>query len=142
DLRKSPGFTAVAILTLALGIGANTAIFSVVSGLLLNPLPYPDSERIMQIDEAPAPGAIGGSCGGTFLDWQTNNVHFESLAAIHAMAFTMTGRGDPQIINGLEVTPQYLSLFGLRPSLGRDFRPEDDIPGSNENILILSHRFW
>ncbi len=142
QLRKSPGFTTVAVLTLAIGIGGNTAIFSVVSGLLLNPLPYPDSSRIMQIDESPAPGATGGSCGGTFLDWQTNNVHFESMAAVHTMAFTMTGRGDPQIINGLEVTPQYLSLFGLRPALGRDFRPEDDITGSNENIVILSHRFW
>ncbi len=142
DLRKSPGFAAVAILTLALGIGANTAIFSVVSGLLLNPLPYADSERIMQIDEAPAPGAAGGSCGGTFLDWQNSNVHFESMAAIHAMAFTLTGHGDPRIINGLEVTPGYLSLFGLRPTLGRDFRPEDDVAGANENIVILSHRFW
>lgn len=142
SLRKSPGFTAVAILTLALGIGANTAIFSVVSSLLLNPLPYTDSERIMVIDEAPFPGGTGGSCGGTFLEWQDNNIHFESMAAIHAMSHTMIGRGDPQMINGWEVTPQYLSLFGLRPAFGRDFRPEDDIAGANENIVILSHRFW
>ncbi len=142
DLRKSPGFATVAILTLALGIGATTAIYSVVSALLLNPLPYPDSPRIMQIDEAPRPGARGGSCGGTFLDWQNHNLHFESLAATHAMSRTLTGRGDAQIINGLEVTPQYLSLFGLHPALGRDFRPEDDIAGANDNIIILSHRFW
>ncbi|MCF3648160.1 ABC transporter permease, partial [Synoicihabitans lomoniglobus] len=142
NLRKSPGFTAVAVLTLAIGIGANTAIFSVVSGLLLNPLPYADSDRIMVIDEAPVPGGTGGSCGGTFLEWQENQIHFESMAAIHTMTHTMTGRGDPQMVNGWEVTPQYLSLFGLRTALGRDFRPEDDVAGANEHIVILSHRFW
>lgn len=142
NLRKSPGFTAVAILTLAIGIGANTAIFSVVSGLLLNPLPYADSDRIMVIDEAPAPGATGGSCGGTFLEWQEHQIHFESIAALHGMSHTMTGRGDPQMVNGWEVTPQFLTLFGLRPSLGRDFRAEDDISGANEHIVILSHHFW
>ena len=142
NLRKSPGFTAVVVLTLAIGIGANTAIFSVVSGLLLNPLPYRESERIVQVDESQAPGARAPSSGGTFLQWEENNLHFESIAAQHNMTHTLTGHGEPRMVDGLEVTSQYLSLLGLRPALGRDFRPEEDAAGANEHVVILSHRFW
>lgn len=141
-LRKTPGFTAVAILTLAIGIGGNTAIFSVLSGLLLNPLPYPDSRRLVQVDESPAPGTRGGSCGGTFLEWQAHNQHFDLIAALHPMSHTLTGRGEPRIVSGWEVTPQFLSVLGQRPALGRDFRPEDDAAGGNHRVLILSHAFW
>lgn len=142
QLRKSPGFSAAAILTLALGIGATTAIFSVVSSLLLNPLPYRESARIVEIAESPAPGAFGGSCGGTFLEWQEHNQHFDSIAAYHAASKNLTGRGDPQQIRGWEVTPSFLSVFGLRPALGRDFRPDDDAAGANHHVVIVSHRFW
>ncbi|HUG12043.1 MAG TPA: ABC transporter permease [Opitutaceae bacterium] len=142
QLRKSPGFTAVAVLTLAIGIGGCTAIFSVVSGLLLSPLPYPESARLMQIDEQAAPGALGGSCGGTFLEWQENNEHFDLMAAFHPVSHNLTGRGEPEQIQGWEVTPQFLSLFGLRPVLGRDFLPDDDAAGANHRVIIASDAFW
>lgn len=141
-LRKAPGFTAAAVLTLAIGIGGNTAIFSVVSGLLLNPLPYPDSERIVQINES-ARGDRGGiSGGGTFLEWQEHQQHFEVIAARHQMSHNFVGRGDPELVRGWEVTPDYLSVFGLRPVLGRDFRAEDDAAGADQRVTIVSHRFW
>lgn len=142
QLAKFPGFTAVAVLTLALGIGACTAIFSVVSGLILNPLPYPDSARLMQIDESPAPGVFGGSCGGTFLEWQENKEHFDLMAALHPVSRNLSGRGEPAQIQGWEVTPQFLQLFGLRPVLGRDFRAADDAAVGNRNVVIVSDRFW
>ena len=142
DLRKAPGFTLVATLTLAIGIGGNTAIFSVVSGLLLNPLPYPDSQHIVQVNEAPAPGSTNASCGGTFLEWQEHNEHFELMAAIHQASHNFTGHGDPRIVRGWEVTPQLLTLFGLRPAFGRDFRADDDAAGANHQVVIISHRFW
>lgn len=141
-LRKDPGFAAIAVLTLAIGIGANTAIFSVVSGLLLNPLPYPDSGRIVEVNELPAPGAFGASCGGSFMEWQQNQQHFDLLAARHDMNHNFTGEGDPVLVRGWEVTPQFLGVFGLRPALGRDFRAEDDAPGANARMVIISHRFW
>ncbi len=142
QLRKSPGFSFIAILTLALGIGSTTAIFSVLSGLLLNPLPYRDSSRIVEIAESPAPGAFAGSCGGTFLEWQEHQQHFEFVAASHAITKNLTGHGDPRIVQVWEVTPQFLSVFGLRPAQGRDFRPEDDVAGANHHLAIVSHRFW
>jgi putative ABC transport system permease protein len=142
QLRKSPGFTAVAVLSLAIGIGGCTAIFSVVSGLLLSPLPYPESARLMQIDELAAPGNFGGSCGGTFLEWQENNEHFELMAAFHPVGHILTGRGEPEQVQGWEVTSQFLSLFGLRPVLGRDFRPDDDAAGANHRVIIATDHFW
>ncbi|MDQ8205393.1 ABC transporter permease [Pelagicoccus sp. SDUM812003] len=142
NLRKSPGFAFVAIFTLAIGIGGNTAIFSVLNGLLLNPLPYPDSQRIVQVNESPGPNAFGAAGGGSFLLWERQNEHFDKIAGSHTMSHNFSGRGDPEVVRGLEVTPQYLSVFGLRPQLGRDFRPEDDQAGSNEHVTIISHRFW
>lgn len=142
QLIKAPGFTAVAVLTLAIGVGGCTAIFSVVSGLILNPLPYPESSRLMEIDESPAPGALGGSCGGTFLEWQENNQHFDLMAAFHPVSRNLSGRGEPAQIQGWEVTPQFLQLFGLRPVLGRDFSPENDSAVGNRNVVIVSDRFW
>ncbi|HWA87463.1 MAG TPA: ABC transporter permease [Opitutus sp.] len=142
QLVKAPGFTSVAVLTLAIGIGGCTAIFSVLSGLLLNPLPYPDSSRLMEIDESPQPGSYNASCGGTFLEWQENNEHFDLIAAYHAVTHNLSGRGEPTQVPGWEVTPQFLQLFGLRPALGRDFRPEDDSAGGNHNVVIVSDHFW
>lgn len=142
NLRKSPGFTLVAVFTLAIGIGGNTAIFSVVSGLLLNPLPYEDSERLVQINEEPRPGVYWRSSGGTFLEWQENNEHFEVMAIRRDISRSLSGYGDPRVIHGWEVTPEFLTVLGLRPLLGRDFREEDDQAGGNHDVVILSHRFW
>ena len=141
QLRKSPGFTAVAVLTLAIGIGGNTAIFSVVSALLLNPLPYPDSERIVIVNEAP-PGGLNGSCGGTFLEWYDHNEHFEKLAALHPINKNLTGRGDPIQVQGWEVTAEYLEVYGIQPAMGRGFTSADDAPGGNHSVAVITHEFW
>lgn len=141
SLRKSPGFTLVAVVTLAIGIGGNTAIFSVVSGLLLNPLPYAESDRLVEINEMPQPGRFYPGSGGTFLEWQENQQHFELMAGRHPASRNFSGYGDPRVIQGWEVTPQFLAVLGLRPALGRDFRPEDDQAGANHNVVIISHQF-
>jgi predicted permease len=141
QLLKSPGFTLVAVLTLAIGIGANTAIFSVVNAMLLNPLPYPQADRIVQVDEAP-PGGTNGSSGGVFLDWYSNNQHFDKLAAAHALKKNASGFGEPLQVSGLEVTDEYLQVFGIQPALGRDFGPADDAAGGNHLVAIITHEFW
>jgi hypothetical protein len=141
QLGKSPGFTIVAVLTLAFGIGANTAIFSVVNAMLLNPLPYPSANRIVQVDEAP-PGGTNGSCGGVFLDWYDNNQHFDKLAATHAVKKNATGLGDPIQVTGLEVTDEYLQVLGIKPAHGRDFLPADDAASGAANVAIVTHEFW
>lgn len=142
SLRKSPGFTLVAVVTLAIGIGGNTAIFSVVSGLLLNPLPYAESDRLVEINEMPQPSRFYPGSGGTFLEWQENQQHFELMAGRHPASHSFSGYGDPRVIHGWEVTPQFLALLGLRPVLGRDFRPEDDEAGGNHRVVIISNHFW
>ncbi len=141
QLAKSPGFTAVAVLTLAIGIGANTAIFSVVNALLLNPLPYPAADRLAVINEAP-PGGLGGSCGGTFLEWYENNQHFDKLAAIHPVSKIITGLGEPLHLSGWEATAELLQVYRIKPAHGRDFLPADDAAGGNHNVAIISHEFW
>jgi putative ABC transport system permease protein len=141
QLMKSPGFTIVAVATLAIGIGANTAIFSVVNAMLLNPLPYPEANRLVVVNEAP-PGNRNGSCGGTFLDWYRNNQHFEQLAAFHPVNKIATGLGEPLQLTGWEVTAEFLQVYRITPALGRDFRPGDDAAGGNHHVAILTHECW
>jgi putative ABC transport system permease protein len=141
QFAKSPGFAITAILTLAIGIGANTAIFSVVNAMLLNPLPYPAADRIVQVDEAP-PGGTNGSSGGVFLDWYDNNQHFDKLAAAHPVKKNATGLGDPIQVTGWEVTDEFLAVLGIQTALGRDFVPADDAAGGNHNVAIVTHEFW
>ena len=142
QLVKTPGFAAVAILTLALGIGANTAIFSVVQAVLLSPLPYPESGRIVQLYHAPTPGARNAADGGTFLDWQQHARSLESIAALHNVAFNLSGVAEPAQISGYAVTADYLRVFRLRPKLGRDFTAEEDAAGGDNFVAILSHESW
>ncbi len=143
DLRRSPGFALVAVLTLAIGIGANTAIFSVVSGLLLNPLPYRDSDRLVEVNESPAPGARAVSSGGTFLQWEENNIHFESIAAQpqhvphfdgnrRARAWSMVSRSRRSIFRCWDCGRRSAGISG----------PRRIAAGANEHVVILSHRFW
>ena len=142
QLRQSPGFAAVAIVTLALGIGANTAIFSVIEHLLLSPLPFPESGRIVQIFHAPTPGSRNSADGGTFLDWQQYAKSLESIAAVHATTFNLTGVAEPAQISGYGVTADYLRVFRLQPRLGRDFTVEEDSAGGDNFVIILSHEMW
>ncbi len=142
QLLKSPGFTAVAILTLALGIGGNTAIFSVVNAVLLQPLPYPDSARLVMINEAPRPGGSASADGGLSLDWESQTTRLESGAAFHNMDHNLTGDGDPVRISGAEVSARYLDVLRIKPFLGRGFIEADDAPGGNRYVVVLSHEFW
>ena len=139
-LRKSPGFTLAAIFTLALGIGANTAIFSLVNAVLLRPLPYRDPARmtiVWQKDDRGTPDNVGYA---TYLDWKKQNRSFEQLA-LYSSWQPILQVGDPEQLNGLRVTSNYFRALGVVPELGRDFTPEEDHPGA-EKVVILSHALW
>src|SRR5499426_1608487 len=141
-LRKSPGFTAVAALTLALGIGANTAIFSVVNAVLLRPLPYKDEDRLVWLWETRLPEVPGTNPSpANFLDWQKQNKVFEQLEAMNVRDFNLIGGANPERIRGMVITHGFLSLLGVRPQIGRDFFPDEDQPG-HSNVAILSHELW
>lgn len=142
QLLKSPGFTAVAILTLALGIGANTAIFSVVNAVLLQPLPYPESNRLVQVAEVRTGGGFGPGDGGLFLDWESQTTQLESIAAFHNIDRNLTGDGEPLRVSGGEVSTHYLDVLRIKPILGRSFIEADDAPGGNRYVVLLSHEFW
>lgn len=142
QLRKTPGFTVLAVLTLALGVGANTAIFSFFNALLLAPLPYPDADRVVQVSIAPDTGGRAPVSGGVFLDWQDRATQFEALALTHTADSNFTGAGQPQRVSGLAVSAEYLKVFGVVPARGRDFLPAEDAPGGNRHVVIVSHEFW
>ena len=143
QLRKSPGFTAVAVLTLALGLGANSAIFSVIDAVLLRPLPFHAPSRLV-IVKPTEPGRrddIGVSYP-TFLDWRAQNHVFEGLAVFRQDDFTLTGRGEPAHLTGAVVSANLFSMLGVPPAIGRDFTPEEDKPAATGRPIILSHSLW
>ncbi len=126
-LLKMPGFSIVALLVLALGIGANTAIFSVVNSVVLRPLPYPNSGRLALIWETDLKDGIKreGPSGPNFLDWQEQSQSFEEMALLEVGTGTITGEGEPEQITGLRVTTNFLSMLGARTVLGRSFTPAE-----------------
>lgn len=142
-LVKNPGFTAVAVIALALGIGANSAIFSVVNTVLLRPLPYQDPERLVMIWEKGAADVfpINSVSAANFLDWRDQNQVFEGMAIINHASFNLTGVGEPERINGRRVSANLFRLLGVEPQLGRAFLPEEDAPGAGQ-VVILSHGLW
>lgn len=142
-LRKSPGFAAVAILTLALGIGANTAIFSVVYAVLLKPLPYRQPDQLFNIFQAqPAEGIpIDGWSYPNFEELRNQNHTFGEMAGTQHHQLTLTGRGEPTVVNTSVVTPDLFSVFGEKPILGRPFFSEDNKPGAPP-VVILSENLW
>jgi len=142
-LLKRPGFTAIALITLALGIGANTAIFSVVNAVLLRPLPFQDPERLVIVWEdatfagfprnTPAPA--------NYVDWKNQNQSFTDMAASHETSFNLTGDGEPERVSAYAVNANLFPLFGVQPLIGRGFLPEEDRPGSNR-VAVLSYSLW
>ena len=141
-LLKNPGFTSIAVITLALGIGANASIFSVVNAVLLRPLPFKEPERLIMIRETKIPQFPEFSVSpGNFLDWKRRNTVFERLVAISSPSFNLIGTGDPEQISGMRVTEGFFAMLGAKPELGRDFLSEEDQPGRN-NVVVLSHGFW
>lgn len=140
-LRKSPGFAIIAVLTVALGIGANTAVFSVVYGVLLEPLPYHDSARLILLNETtPRVGMVSVS-DPNFLDWRSQSTTFSQMAAVHEVAFNLSGISQPESIGGEAVSPNFLSLLGVRPFLGRDFDVSEEKSGAAP-VVMLSYSLW
>jgi putative ABC transport system permease protein len=142
-LRKNPGFTAVAVLTLALGIGANSAIFSVINSVLLRPLPYGDPARLVMVWEknSQSPNPHNTVSPPDFLDWRSQEGVFAGMAAIYDERDNLTGNGDPQEVILQGVSQNFFSVLGVRPILGSDFTPENDQPG-HDNVVILSYGLW
>jgi putative ABC transport system permease protein len=142
-LLKRPGFTIIALITLALGIGANTAIFSVVNAVLLRPLPFQDPEQLVIVWEdatfagfprnTPAPA--------NYVDWKNQNQSFSDMAASHETSFNLTGDGEPERVSAYSVTANFFPLLGVQPLLGRSFLTEEDRPGANK-VAVLSYSLW
>ena len=140
-LRNSPGFSAVAIGTIALALGANTAMFSFVEGVLLSPLPYSEPDRIVRVLERPPTGGLNSVSTLNYLDWTGQNAVFEYLAAEVGWRTTLTGGDEPLSIPGARVSAHYFDIFGTKPALGRTFLPDEDQPG-RDHVVLLSHRLW
>jgi putative ABC transport system permease protein len=140
-LRNSAGFSAVAIATIALAIGANTAMFSFVNGLLLSPLPYPESDRIVRVLERLPSGGLNGISTLNYLDWANQNAMFEYMAAEAGWRATLTGGDEPVAMRGARVSAQYFDIFGVKPQMGRTFLSGEDQPGS-DRVVLLSHVLW
>ncbi len=141
-LRKNPGFTAVAVLTLALGIGANTAIFSVINSVLIKALPYPEADELVSVWETVSNGSRNSVSAGVFKDWRANSSKFAHLTLIKGIRLNLTGGSVPEHLQGLQVTTEYLSVLGVTPLLGRGFLAGEDAQGGNNQVVVLTHPFW
>ena len=140
-LLKHPGVTAIAVLTLALGIGANTAIFSVVNAVLLNPLPYKEPDRLVSLwENVPTHGRWRAS-PANFFDWKKQNTVFEDVAAFGQTSLTLTGDGEPEQLVGTRVSSGYFPVVGAEPMLGRAFAPEEYEVGKGR-VVVLGHALW
>ncbi|HET8923967.1 MAG TPA: ABC transporter permease [Candidatus Acidoferrum sp.] len=142
-MRKNPGFTLAAILTLGLGIGANSAIFSVVNAVLLKPLPYEHGDRLVRLrQQAPRAGLLNQPFSvAETNDYRTQSHTLDGLVEYHNMNFILLGRGEPERVETGVVSWNYFDVFGLKPLLGRSFRPEDEQPGAPA-VLMLSYEYW
>jgi predicted permease len=145
-LRRAPGFALAVVAVLALGIGANTAIFSIVNGVLLRPLPFPDSERLVRVYHTPPQSTFPGITlfsvsPANFFDWQRDARSFERMAIYHGNRFTLTGAAEPESVLGTSVGDGFFDIVGARAAIGRVFLPEEDSPARG-HVVILSDGFW
>src|ERR1044072_8208994 len=143
QLVKHPGFATIAVLTLALGIGANTAIFSIVNAVLLRPLPYPDAHRIMVLNESSGPGQDYSVALPDYFDWRNDNTVFEHLAATHKESRNLSGipGRDPERVSCASVTRNFFNVIGVPPELGRTFAEDEDQVGAPP-VVVISDRLW
>src|SRR6516225_7456256 len=143
QLIKKPAFTFVAVLTLALGIGANTAIFSIVNAVLLRPLPYPDADRITVLNESSGPGQDYSVALPDYMDWRNDNTVFEHLAATRTESRNLSGipSRDPERISCASVTRNFFNVIGLAPEIGRTFSQDEDKVGAPP-VVVISDRLW
>ena len=140
-LRKSPGFTAIAILTLALGIGANTSLFSVVNAVLLHPIPYPHPEQLVMLHESKPNFRAGSISYPNFRDWQHDNHSFSAMAVVRPTSFTLTGLGEAEELHAQFISSEFFPLLGIQPVIGRFFAPGEDEIGAAP-IVLVSANFW
>jgi putative ABC transport system permease protein len=140
-LAKSPGFTATAILTLALGIGANTALFSVVNGVLLNPLPFSQPDQLIAVYAKTATVEEGSISYPNFVDWHKDASSFSSFAAFRQENYNLTGAGTPERLHAHQISAEFFTMLGIKPILGRDIRPEEDRAGANP-VVLISDGLW
>ena len=144
-LRRSPAFTVVAVLTLGVGIGANTAIFSVVNGVLLRALPYKDPDRLFAIQEnIPSLARVAPVLpvsANHFTEWRRQCTHCEALAALAPANFNLSGDGPPERLPGARVSANYFTLLGVQPQLGRTFNEDEDRRG-DDRVVILNNGLW
>jgi len=145
-LLKARGFALSAIIVLALGIGANTAIFGIVNGVLLRPLPFAEPDRLVQLWHTPPQKQFPGVprfalSAGNYLDWQAQNTVFSSSAVYRFWRFRLTGNGEPQMVRAARVEPTFFSLLGTRPLLGREIGVSDDVSGG-QHVAVLSYQLW
>ena len=140
SLAKAPGFTAVTLFTLALGIGANSAIFSVVDGVLIRPLPYPEPDRLAVVRETYGGGEVGSVSGANFLDWKARTHQFQLLAAWRGVAVTLLGAGEPEEMPAALVSADFFRTLGVEPILGRGLLPgEDQGQGA---VVVIGETLW
>lgn len=142
-LIKRPDFTLIALITLALGIGANTAIFSVINAVLLRPLQFKDPEQLVIVweDASYAGFPRNTPAPANFIDWKTQNQSFSDMAASAEVSFNITGDGEPERVTAFAITANFFPLFGVQPQLGRSFLPDEDQPGANK-VVVLSYDLW
>jgi predicted permease len=141
SLLRRPGFTAIALITLALGIGINAALFSIVNGVLLNPLPFPQPEQLVVLDQSKPNFETGAIPYPNFLDLRKENQTFSAMTLSRATAFSLIGAGDPERVTGRFVSADFCSVFGITPVLGRGFLSHEDEPGVTPTVLI-SNELW
>jgi putative ABC transport system permease protein len=145
-LMKNPGFALMTAIIMALGIGANTAIFSIVNKVLLEPLPFRDADHVVQIWHTPPQSSFPGMTtfsisAANFLDWQKEDHVFDKMALYSGTNFDITVAGKPEATFASTVSPDFFSVLGVEPLHGRVFRPEESAPGQNHEV-ILSYKFW
>jgi len=140
-LLKNPGFSAVVVLTLALGIGANASLFSVVNGVLLNPLPYPQPEQLVSLHQSKPNVATGAIPYLNFLDWQKENQTFSAMAISRSSSFALVGAGEAERVSGQRCTANLFAVLGVKPRLGRDFAPGEDAAGADP-VVLISQELW
>jgi predicted permease len=141
-LRRSPGFAAVAVLTLALGIGANTAIYSVLDAVILRPLPYPEPDRIVMVSETLENGSQNSVAGGVFLDWRRHQTQFHALVLTARVSYNLRHGGATERLRGMEVSHEFLDVLGIPPLVGRGFIEDDDRPGGRNDVVVITEELW
>src|ERR1043166_270062 len=141
SLLRRPGFAVIAVITLAVGIGINAALFSVVNGVLLNPLPFPEPEQLVVLDQSKPNFETGAIPYPNFLDLRKENQTFAAMSIFRGAAFSLIGAGEPERVQGRYVSADFCSVFGIKPVVGRGFLPHEDEPGVTSTVLI-SHDLW